>query len=276
MKRMRLVPESDFSTPVAHIKPPVKGKRSKKPKDDLSKILLAKNVPHDVRNLFYQDQLRRQNRKKKIKAQRPILVKDISRQVTTPPPPPLFKSPIKVKSPNYRSTSPEAGISDHFLVVSAPYVVKNIVGNLGPSLLQLVLDSGTTYNDRFEAVVDGIRFPNSNIINILNHIAHKNDRNEYIAPFGYDEVVGQIQEHNEIPTSLRPYFNVRERVRGADSSYTTPTNSPTATSTPQPRSVRVTVRRGSKGGNVRKRISETWKELGHVIQTNSDEEDEDE
>jgi hypothetical protein len=105
--------------------------------------------------------------------------------------------------------------------------------------------------------VDGVRFPTLNIINIITQIVTKGRREEFIPPFGYNEVVEQIREYNQVPPRLKKYFEPVEEEVGSDSSYTTPTSAPAANSTPHPRSARVTVRRGSRDGVVRKIISET-------------------
>jgi len=136
-----------------------------------------------------------------------------------------------------------------------------IPGPITKKLLQLIHDSGIEFNEQFEVTVDGVRFPTSNLMKILEHIINVEEREEYDPPFGYYEVVSHLLASDlDIPDAILPYLEVREEDLEPPE---TPVSELPGTASTLPRSAHVGIRRRKSMG-VMKQLDKVWKTIDNA------------
>jgi len=207
-----------------------KKKKAIKTKAKIKSILVKKfsRLPLHIRNAWTLNELRRTIKQVKDKAQKPLLVKDVSKQSVTKP-------------------MPDPEDESYFAKIAQPYILKQVPGEFAGDLYDLVLTSRISFNQDFEVIIDNVRYPSSSIIKILQHIVNIEERNEFIPPFGCDEVVQHVSHSGRIQTHLTHYFPpISSKSSSSAGSFDTPDG------------VRVTVHRGSK---VRENLGKVWEKL---------------
>jgi hypothetical protein len=284
MTRMRLVPEdkikqieSTREAPVNNDQSKIKNIRHRKTKNKTPQLVKSRKskrgsfkskqtkvIPGEVKNLLYQLALRHHLNRQKALANKPILVKNIQ-------PTHISETSTPLQTLQIPSDKSEVEDDTEFKKLSIPYILKNVSGKWKASILELILKSGIRFNEYFEVIVDGERYPKSNISNILQHMVNPIEREKFIPPFGFDQVLLHVLNSGEIeiPAEVRTYLTGMTSLSlqspsftspegRAESTYNTPT---TGDSDREPRSEHITTRRGPRANadNLRKRISEKWK-----------------